>query len=170
MSAASERFKEFAAKRPPFWRFSLWLILIAGSAALFPVTVRTEHFSTCLLCRAHRHVSTFLDWKREQVRENAFTAWYLQNRPAHEHQWEATGPMHKLNLFGIATAHSCGIYHPLARLPPDRELEFVRTAKPEEVEAFFSALVVTHTNRLERFAAARVVIEPLQERHQPRRN
>lgn len=163
MSAVSEQFKRFAAKRPPRWRLALWCFLIAGSILIFPVTVRTEQGLTCLQCRATRSIKTFLDHKSDTTTENAFTLWHKQKRAEHEHVWERTGPQFRLNLFGFPTRHSCGIYHPIGNLPPAWELEFVQTAKAEDVAAFFAGIL--STNRNEQRVAVNAVFEPMWQRH-----
>ena len=164
MSPKIEKFLRLATERPPAWRGAVWFVLGLASLLLYAFakiptdTVRTSQNLTCLYCRAHRNVVTYQERKLDTVTETEFSAWCQLNRPPHEHRWVRTGPRIKYNILGMPLGHGCGIYHPVRNLPQQRQLEFVQSAKPEEIEAFFAGIL--STNRAEQRAAVGAVLNP----------
>lgn len=98
----------------------------------------------------------------ETITTNNFTGWYEKNRPPHEHLWMRSGPYFRSNLLGLPTKMGCGRWEPLLNLSASDELVFVQTAKPEELESFFSGLF--STNHTEQLSAVRFAMEHVAKR------
>ena len=157
-----EQLKRFAFSLPPARRVVLWFIVIAGCILLFPVIVRSSGSSTCLYCRAEIKTSIILGWRTDSTNETAFTTWFREHRPSHEHRWISCGGF-GYNIFSIPLTSGCRRgAHPITRLPWGWELEYLQSAKPDEVETFFVGIL--STNRHEQSVAVRSISEPMWER------
>ena len=158
----NEELKQFCTTLPTARRVAIWFAVIVVCILLFPVTVRTGGSLTCLHCRSEKIVSTTLGWHRERIVETDFTAWYKENRPAHEHRWIGCGGS-AYNVFSIPLT-LCGDrgLHPLTRLDPRTELEFVQAAWPEDVEIFFAG--IQSPNYSDQLDAVRTARDPEGER------
>lgn len=162
MSAEREQLKRFALTLPSARRVALWIVGIAGSILMFPVIVHTTGSSTCLYCRAEVKTTTTLGYRTVSTNENEFTAWYHEHRPMHEHQWIGRGSF-GYNIYGLPIkGRGCGRRHPITELPWRWELEYLQTANPEFVDAFFTGIL--STNRSAQWTAVNSITEPMRER------
>lgn len=157
-----EQLKRFACTLPPARRVALWIGGIAGCFFMFFVIVHSEASSTCLYCRTENKTTTTLGWRTDSTNANAFTTWYREHRPMHEHQWVGRGRF-GYNIYGLPIqGPGCGSRHPITELPWRWELEYLQTASPEFVDAFFSGIL--STNRSAQRTAVHSITEPMWER------
>ena len=162
MSVEREQLKRFSFSLHPARRAALWFAVIAVGIGMFPAIVHTTGSSTCLYCRAEVKTTTTLGYRTVSTNENEFTAWYREHRPTHEHQWIGRGSF-GYNIYGLPIkGRGCGRRHPITDLPWKWELEYLQTASPEFVDAFFSGIL--STNRSAQRTAVHSITEPMRER------
>ncbi|GDY21533.1 hypothetical protein LBMAG56_28800 [Verrucomicrobiota bacterium] len=166
MSAEREQLKRFAFSLPPARRVALWIGGTVGFVFMLPimffVIVHSEASSTCLYCRTETKTATTLGWRMDRTNENAFTEWYREHRPMHEHLWMWRGRV-GYNIYGLPIqGRGCGGRHPITDLPWKWELEYLQTASPEFVNGFFSGIL--STNRSAQRIAVRSINDPMWER------
>jgi hypothetical protein len=164
MSVEREQLNWFSFSLHPARRAALWFAVIAVGIGMFPAIVHTTGSSTCLHCRAEVKTTTTLGYGTVSTNENEFTVWYHEHRPTHEHQWIDRG-IFGYNIYGLPIkGRGCGFRHPITDLPWMRELDHLRTASPESVDAFFSGIL--STNRSAQRTAVHSITEPMRERTQ----
>lgn len=157
-----EQLKRFAFTLPPARRVALWIAGIVGCILMFPVVVRSTGSSTCLYCRTEIKSTDILGWRTVSTNANAFTTWHQEHRPMHEHQWVGRSRF-GYNIYCLPiTGGGCGGRHPITDLPWRWELEYLQTARPEFVDAFFTG--VLSTNRSTQRTAVHSITEPMWER------
>jgi hypothetical protein len=121
-----------------------WLLMV--TTAVFIVMVAIEEVNglhartsyTCLQCRAELRKERWLGVPTSQILENDCSRWYAKDHPAHRHEWCWCGGETTRYLTG--KMWSCGRQHPIWDMPPDMQLEFMRTAQAKELDAFWQTM------------------------------
>lgn len=140
--------------------FRLWHVLlfsfVLGIAASFPAYKRV--LQQCVLCRAERTEYEILgvSFSRGFNNQKPFPIWYAAHRPAHDHQWQYSGPgcLWKRNFFGLPLTIYKMKHHPLVLVPPDGELLFVKRQDESTLNQFFADAVSADQDRRRNAAGA----------------
>lgn len=116
------------------------IVMVAVGAVLFTVSavngVHSWTSYTCLQCRAQLQKEKWLGIPFSRLEQNACSRWYEQGHPAHEHDWCWIGG--ETTVFPLGgKMFSCGKQHPIWGMHPETQLEYMQSAQPAQLGAFW---------------------------------
>jgi hypothetical protein len=139
----------------------VFLAILAAMGLLLPVTVATRTIQTCVLCRAEREDRSLLGYSWLNLRDTAFTYWYREHRPAHEHAWGRLSCTRGFSILGTTTYFGCAPRHPVCRIPSETLRAFAERSDTNTLNAFFEG--ITSTDRETQNKAVQIAWERILE-------
>jgi hypothetical protein len=122
-----------------------WLLIVTATVVLVMAAVEEMNglhsgtSYTCLQCRAELHKERWLGVPKSQMLGNDCSRWYAKGHPMHRHEWCWCGGITTRYLFG-GVMNECGKQHPIWRMPPDVQLQFMRSAQAPELNDFWRTM------------------------------
>jgi hypothetical protein len=94
---------------------------------------------TCLQCRAELEKHRWLGVPSSNLVENECSRWYASKHADHEHEWcWCGGEFTRFPLGG--KSFSCGKQHPIWRMSPQVQLEFMQSTQAPELNDFWQTM------------------------------
>ena len=111
--------------------------------------------STCLRCRASQIEITACGWQYNQhVRETECSRWYNSHRPPHTHHWIFSPIFSRIRFLPWSARHThCVSYTATSEivfLPPEAQMDFLKSATPEDEKYFFTMMAENGDRKIQR--------------------
>jgi hypothetical protein len=122
-----------------------WAAIVILSVCVVLLTVAMVHgwqastSYTCLECRAELRKERWFGVPRSRLLDNDCSRWYAKTHAVHQHEWCWCGGETTRFPFG-GVMNSCGKQHPIWRMPPQVQLEFMQSARAPELDAFWQTM------------------------------
>jgi hypothetical protein len=118
---------------------SLVLLLVSGGIyVLNELTWSKRTIYTCILCRLEWTQRTTWRGTQDTYADTAFTPWYQQHRPAHDHVWSRYSDTKISGL--LRQGYASGYRHRVCVIDPEWMLTYAEQASRDELDAFFAGI------------------------------
>ncbi len=111
------------------------VLLVLG--VLYALPYERSHYQ-CLECRLYKNVTTYCGIPLTFYKENECSSWFSQAYPDHTHAWRRSGCTYRTE--GCRAMFLCPRLHPVFRIKPFQQLQYLKSHSPEEREQLFTLL------------------------------